>query len=576
MAILGNQPPQPPSLDEKKRQQKTGTGFTNVQQYLQSSGPGAGQAIAGKLGTTVAEKEAASKKALGEAEAVRAGIQANLQKAGTGGQIAQNISAVAAGQGDVGALEGAKAADVGYFTSGKYATEAEKARQKAMTTGTAASAALGALETTAGSLASERGQSDILSKLYGRSPYGAGQQRLDQLLLQQTAGKQLSDIQKQAAMASAQQRQALGQVGQDIQTGLQSTLATGGQAQQAIQQALSSGLTGMTQAQQTQLEGMTSDQQAMIKQLREGFGQLSKDLSAGKTEVSQEFADLYKKATGQDLILEDAYTMYQDPKAIERLTQAKGLDIGQAVTSDELRRMRALSVLGGGGLQISQAAGDQANPLVGTDASTLQKEAFVNFLKNAQKDITGTGASVWTKWNDVGMDGKKMTERATKTVNVYDALLKQLGITPEPGKTMTPEQVAEMVYGRARPQETIAQGDIQDKGTRNLPGYQEQEGLIADTFREPAQWLQRGFDPTEVGTILNLPIDIAGGAVDFLNTIFTGSTPSERRAEKKAESQRLAQERAAAAARSNVEQFLKTQGVGRKLTIKPTTPTGGQ
>jgi hypothetical protein len=312
----------------------------------------------------------------------------------------------------------------------------------------------------------------------------------------------------------------------------------------------------------------------MVKQLREGFKTLSKDLSAGKTEVSQEFADLYKKATGQDLILEDAYTMYQDPKAIERLTQAKGLDIGQAVTSDELRRMRALSALGGGGLQISQAAGDQANPLVGTDATTLRKEAFVNFLKNAQKDITGTGKSTWKKWDDLGITGKNITESATRSANIYNMLLQQMGLTPEPGKTVTPEEVASLVYGTAKPTGAVDQGLVEDKGITGRDVTKEGQAFIpTGGFEDPFAGRTDivGQLGSAVYNIGNLPVSFVN---DVLKVI--GYDPAGKRAAKSKEAKGLAEERAAAALKSNVEKFLQTQGVGRKLTIKPTTPTGGQ
>ncbi|MFM1781364.1 MAG: hypothetical protein RLZZ181_129, partial [Pseudomonadota bacterium] len=81
-----------------------------------------------------------------------------------------------------------------------------------------------------------------------------------------------------------------------------------------------------------------------------------------------------------------------------------------------------------------------------------------------------------------------------------------------------------------------------------------------------------------VGQLGSAVYNIGNLPVSFVNDVLKviGYDPAGKRAAKSKEAKGLAEERAAAALKSNVEKFLQTQGVGRKLTIKPTTPTGGQ
>lgn len=398
-------------------QQKMGSGsFTNLQKYLQSN-VGAGQRIAGQISQDVAKRAQKSSEALSEAEKVGQAVAAQKERVGQAGAIKTQIGDVAAGTGDVSALE-AKAGDIGYLTGGQYVTEAEKARADLVTRQTEAQRAIGAIGQRAEALGSESGRYGLLSDIYRRPSYGAGQQRLDQLLLQKAGGNTLGQLQKSTAAQTLQQAGALESTVGTAQAGIKDVLAKGAEGQKSIQESLTSGLSGLERAQESEFQTRQKEQQDLLAALQEGFKGLgAQSATGGNITISQDLANKYKQATGKDISTGEVFNLLSSPTTAANLFSIDALQGKDVVTSDELKRMQLLSKLGGNlPTKYTEAAGDTRKELVKTgldEAMQAEKEKFQKAA--AETVLRGVGSGY-----NVGSIGGGLLGGPTSTATRYE------------------------------------------------------------------------------------------------------------------------------------------------------------
>jgi len=558
-----NVPPGSPQSNEeelKKRQQQgaitgavpqnRGTGFTNVQQYLQASAPAA-KGVAAKVGSMVSGQQKASEKAVSEAEQVRQGAQAAQAKTQGAAGVAGAIQQIGAGQGDITELE-KQAKDAAYFTSGQYAAEQQKLKQQALEKQAAAQGAVSQLGKTAEQLQSEAGQAGILSKLYKAPTYGAGQQRLDQLLLQGAAGGQLGGLQSNLAKTLGTQQKTLGTSKSLTAQALQDIGSLGAAGQASIQSALLSGQQALGKAQEVEAATRTATSEAQRNELQNALVEAAIASKGGDVVIEQDIADKYKQATGMDITESPIFNVLggQDiekntgaQQKIRDILSSQMLKAKDVVTADDLRRMQTLEKLGAGKSAFAEAAGPLPEYGVTSTLRSAQEDAFKKFLEASKKDITGRGQRNWESWDDLGLTSDTRTEAATKSANVYNMISKALGVETDP---TTGEIVYKPIKGES---------------------YGEADALI-----KTGQGIENPFDP--FGDVLERVARLAYGVgvdmpIALTNQVLkmVGYDPAGGREKARAKAYEAAQRDAVANLESNIQKFLKDQGFGRKIKI---------
>lgn len=385
-------------------QQKLGSGtFTNLQNYLKSN-VGAGQRIAGKIGEDTSKKASTATTATTEAQGVGAAIQAQQDRADKALGISKDIEGVASGKTPLMDLS-AKEKEAKYYTGGDYAKEAEGQRTKLGETLVAGQKAVGALGQRAEALGTEKGRYDILSDVYRRPTYGAGQQRLDQLLLQQQGSNALIEAMKQGKTQAAQQGEALSSTMSSGTTGLADILSKGGQAAKGILGAASSGLSSLEQAEETERKGKETEQLDLYEKLKSGMQGLKADES-GNIMVSPELQAMYKQATGQDLGGgQEVFNLFDNPAEATNWLQKKNLDLNAFVSQEDIDKMDLMSRLGGGISKKYTTAGTSPTSLFSGSFDEATKAAKEKFEKEAAEQVfTGTGTGYRTGSERAGGD----------------------------------------------------------------------------------------------------------------------------------------------------------------------------
>lgn len=210
-------------------QKQTGSGrFTNLQRYIQASGPGAGQRLAGQIGQTVGKQTQKLSEAVEGAKSINPQLDAERQRIAQASGFAQQV------QQDPTQLV-QDPSKLQSFTQLRTGTSAiPQLQQQAMQAFDVAQGQLGNVQQLARLTGTEPGRFELLRQSLGRPSYTRGQQRLDQLLLQTGGGNTLGQLQRQTAEQAKTGEQFLGQTRTDIEKGLGET----GQAAQTAKQQL--------------------------------------------------------------------------------------------------------------------------------------------------------------------------------------------------------------------------------------------------------------------------------------------------------------------------------------------------
>jgi hypothetical protein len=466
-----------------------GTGFTNVQKLIQGAGQ-AGQAIAGRVSGVAAQKATEAEKATTEAANVKAAIEAQKLKAPAAGELAKGITGIATGQGEI--TETPDEAAIRYYTSGQYQKEADKARAEAAQKLATAQGAITELGKTTGALRTEAGLQNLLSNIYKAPSYGAGKQRLDQLILQGAASKELGSLRQQLAERQA----ATGQLAEQTQLGTTQALSDIQKAGEAGRQLIGSALTGGIES----LAGAASSElaAAQIRQneLRDQIAAELKNIKydeEGNPIISAKLNKLYTEATGQGFTGGSAaYNIFSAPNVLDKLLTQQTLEKAQVISPEEKARMDLLARLSGTKTQFETAAQEGPIKYYQSTLDKAMQDAEQAFLEQAAKEtLVGTGKAAFTEKTGLFGTGRE-THRTEQTasLNVGDFLkgiieARQGGGAVEgwgggmklPGLSASMEDVGDYLAGRIGLPGAFA-GDALNAITRTLDGILSGTGII--------------------------------------------------------------------------------------------------
>ena len=366
--------PQSPQQPQKKG---SGT-FTNLQSYLQAN-KGAGQQIVGNITQDVTGKQQKVTTGLGEVEKVGQAIAATKAKTEGIEGLVSHIKNVAdtSGRGYNLAQRGE---DIKFLTEGGYQTAADKQREELEAKSGVTTQAIGQVGQRAEQLGSEKGRYGLLSDLYRRPSYGSGQQRLDQLYLQQAGGSGLKDLQKSTANLATTSTGALQNITGTAQSNLAATLAQGAQGASKVKEAIIAGQQQLIQKQEEELAQAQQAQEDWYKNLSSRLvDTLTGSKGAGGTdiELTRGLINDYKTATGRDLVADLGSGYFgADPTSIENALTKSNLEGKDFVTQAELDTMKEFESFGGGQSKYTEAGGGTKKPLLSSTLKELQDKQY--------------------------------------------------------------------------------------------------------------------------------------------------------------------------------------------------------
>jgi hypothetical protein len=278
----GGQPSQTPQANNSQRK---GSGrFTNISQYLNAN-QGAGQQLATGISNNVNKEADKVGQSIASTQGIQSGIQSEQERVGKAGEIAGTIKGLGSGGDANKALESLQSATQ-LRTGQSNVADLEKQSQQALGTINQNVQNVGNLANQSNT---ETGRFDLLKKTYGQPGYTQGAQKLDQMFVQNDGSQTLGKLQRGLAGTFKQGQQQLGDITNQLNTGIGGVKAGVAQGQQLIQNAvgkfgadpgdgalnqLYSGLN----AQKTQAEAAQAD---LVKRAREQIktGELDKDVA---------------------------------------------------------------------------------------------------------------------------------------------------------------------------------------------------------------------------------------------------------------------------------------------------------
>jgi len=417
-------------------QQPSGSGrFVNLQRYLTASGPKAGEEIAQKIQGKAEEKTGEAQKATSQADSIRQAVEATKSKLTGGGQpLAQMATSVASETAQPEAIEALKnkANDIGYYTGGQYKQEVGNLQQQFDPLAAQAATKVGAAQQYTQNLASEKGRYNLLQDIYKRPEYGAGQQRLDQLLLQQQQGQTggLNTLQKQLQQGLAGTQETLKGVQGITGDTFNQALQAGDTSRKQIMDALTGGSASIEAQKEEQLrneQAAANETYSKLYSLAKGEGNidLSKDLAqkAGLLPILESYAmaqtgqtpglsgmkngpKLDGNTTEVKPLSANIYNLF-NPDTFQTMfgQQANQLNINQMYNQNDVERYNLLNQLAGTG-QTKQA---------GTINGYLDTSRFAKELENADKNF-----NEYAKSTDVVKSGNFGETHATAKANLSD------------------------------------------------------------------------------------------------------------------------------------------------------------
>lgn len=314
----------------KPPQQASSGRFVNLQKYLSASGPQAGQQIAQKIEQKGQEKTQQATKATTEAESVRQGIEQSKAKyADTGQPAVQGIQSVAQGTGNLNEDQSKQIQDL---LQGGFIKEAEELRKRFDPAATQALSKVGQAQQFVQNVGTEAGRYNLLRDLYKRPQYSTGQQRLDQLLLQQQAPGGLRSLEKtlSTSLTPAQEmaQKISGVTGEDFSKIIES----GAAGQKAVSEELFKGLGGLEKTAQERALARSTEAQDLQNQYRK----IIDESGDGDVYIPPELAE--KLGLGTEGSFDIFNALSQGPGLLARTFQAKDV-----ISEDELGRYNTLA-----------------------------------------------------------------------------------------------------------------------------------------------------------------------------------------------------------------------------------------
>jgi|CXWL01.1.fsa_nt_gi hypothetical protein len=347
----GQQPTQSPAPKGSGR-------FMNLQKYVQANKPQAEQ-MAGRIGGSIAEKAQQAQKSAQDIQS-QFGQQAQQEQQRLG-QTEQFL-------GQLGSAAGAQ----GILQSPEELQKFQQIRQGGLNLNPANLAqqqqqlqALGEQGKLAGS---EAGRFQLLRQQFGSPSYSLGQRKLDQLLLQAVPGASQA-MQQQINPALTGLQQTLSGAEQDIASQYGNIQSLAGQQQQALNQALTGGVSDIESQLEAAREAASTGRTEAMGQF--GTNVATRNLSAEQLaalgpQLQSPYASLY------NLNLADFMKPTDD--------QLGDISIGQVASPEQAQRYASLQQLGDLTGKYSGLTPDQA----GYNKLPLDTERLYQELANQQ------------------------------------------------------------------------------------------------------------------------------------------------------------------------------------------------
>ena len=383
--------------------------FTNLQKYMKANAPGE---LAGKVSGRIEQgAQQAGQKINEAAQAFQQAAQQNRLATGQNKQFAQQ-QIQQAGQGEVSEQDAQKFQGI---ASGGY--RGPSGLQNAQSLAARAQSA----ESLGRATATEGGRQAVLGQLFGRSSYGAGQQKLDNLLL--GAGGGLQQLRQARARAqglsdrASQEAQKAEQLGQAYRT-----------EDEGFRQKVQEDLTGSARSLDTSVaERVKALNESAPQELAAAQAELRAFQESGSP-ISQKTADLFGLSEGTSTYGADLAGLVRQGQQATKTT---------AATAEEARRAQALAKLGGNVVNLQDLSGTydptKAASYRAIEADTagldpLLQDAQSQYQRDAAKrrdELLG-----WT-----GTFGGHVASQAAREQQAKDLLTKHYDAAIAEGKT---------------------------------------------------------------------------------------------------------------------------------------------
>jgi hypothetical protein len=406
-----NKPNQPTTGAQQPAQAPAASSgrFTNLQKYMRANAPGE---LAGKVSGRIEQSaQQAGQKINEAAQAFQQAAQQNRLATGQNKQFAQQ-QIQQAGQGEVSEQDAQKFQGI---ASGGY--RGPSGLQNAQSLAARAQSA----ESLGRATATEGGRQAVLGQLFGRSSYGAGQQKLDTLLLGAEGGlQQLRQARARAQGLSdraTQEAQKAEQLGQAYRT-----------EDEGFRQKVQEDLTGSARSLDTSVaERVRALNESAPQELAAAQAELKAFQESGAP-ISQKTADLFGLSEGTSTYGADLAGLVRQGQQATKTT---------AATAEEARRAQALAKLGGNVVNLQDLSGTydptKAASYRAIEADTagldpLLQDAQSQYQRDAEKrrsELLG-----WT-----GTFGGHVALQAAKEQKAKDALLSNYNAAIAEGKT---------------------------------------------------------------------------------------------------------------------------------------------
>ncbi len=414
--------PQAPTTSSAGRDSKGSGRFTNLQKYIQASGPGAGQKLAGEIGQTVGKQTKELGKSIEQAQGINPQLEAERQRIAQASGFAQQI------QQDPTKL----LPQLQQFTQLRTGQSAiPQLSQQAQQAFTQAQNQLGDVQKLAGLTGTESGRFELLRQSLGRPSYTRGQQRLDQLLLQAGGGDVLGKLQQDTTQQARAGEQFLGAEKSAMEKGLAQT----GQAAQTASQQLIGAIGRMDDPSTPDIDeskdagALGSLQQALRQKQKDYITQqdaLKTAIESGKStdQFSNEALQALGLRAGQKLYDVNLNELINPAFSSENVTEQN------IANSEDLARYQAIA------------------QLAGVDPSYLNSQA-IGTAKGVETDLSNlrnalTSAS--SRYSTlVQQPNQNLPDRSISMVD----LLKGQGYLPYTGPSNDPAQLAAYIKNNA-------------------------------------------------------------------------------------------------------------------------------
>lgn len=401
--------------------QTPGSGrFVNLQKYLSASDPNAGGQIAQKISGKAEEKSKQAGEATTQADSIRQAVEATQNKyLGADKPLTGKINAYAgtakeAGNAD---LDEATQAEIKNLMSRGYVKEAQELQSKFNPLAAQAATKVGSAQQYIQDLGSEKGRYNLLQDVYRRPQYGAGQQRLDQLLLQQQPGTSggLTQLQKGLSQGlSGTQKTLQGVQGVTGQT-FNDIIAAGDTSSKTVKDALLGGSSAIDARQESEAESENQTATNLYNQLsgltkNEGDIELTQELAqkTGLLPILQQYLQQSSLPEGSQQGMKsgprlDGTTTEQQPLSANIFNlfnetgfkstfgdKANQFTKSQMYDEDEANRFNLLNQLAGTGTSVQ--AGKRGGYIDTSRLAGALKSEQENFDTTASQKMLGYGA----------------------------------------------------------------------------------------------------------------------------------------------------------------------------------------